>query len=620
MMFGIIAYVVIFLLLQQVLANRPNIVLIVTDDQDAELGSMKTMHRTRQIMKEGSEFSHAYVSTPMCCPSRSSFLTGMYVHNHNVYTNNDNCTGTEWRQIHEKKTFATYLQDVANYRTSYIGKYLNKYLGNYTPPGWDNWMGLYKNSKFYNYKVRRNGSLVHYGSEESDYFTDVIKRETISFIKDSVRNSNKQPFLAVAAVPAPHGPEDAAERHRHMFANNTDHHTAAWNYAPNPDKQWILQYVGKMKPIQKSFTNTLQRKRLQTLQSVDELVKEIYDTLVQLNILDETYIIYTSDHGYHLGQFGLLKGKAMPYEFDIRVPFYIRGPGVPTNSIFEDIIVNEDIAPTLLDIGGVETPSGMDGRSILHLFAKAKAKANYIKKDGRNAVKRKNGWRHTILIERGKLTDKNRGLRDKLEAKKNLYLSKKERKKVVCKRLEYNGPCTTNRGFRCVKDQFGELTVERCPNFSEISNCLLRKCKKHKLINKRLLRIIRTNVRDFKRIVNETNSQAFKENQEKFQKKLMAMAKTCNCNRKRRKTRSIRPKRRIECDEKGMKCFEHDREHWKTEPLWKIRTRRSSRIRQHRKRKRKLPRRQHPSCTVTGVECHYMDNKHWTTAPFWNRN
>lgn len=89
----------------------------------------------------------------------------------------------------------------------------------------------------------------------------------------------------------------------------------------------------------------------------------------------------------------------MPYEFDIRVPFYIRGPGIPQNSIFKDIIVNEDIAPTLLDIGGVETPATMDGRSILNLFTKPKK--NFEDKNGKNVIKRKNGWRHTILIERG---------------------------------------------------------------------------------------------------------------------------------------------------------------------------------------------------------------------------
>lgn len=111
--------------------------------------------------------------------------------------------------------------------------------------------------------------------------------------------------------------------------------------------------------------------------------------------------------------------------------------------------------------------------------------------------------------------------------------------------------------------------MERCPNFSEIANCLLKKCKKYKLNYKKLVRIIRTNLRDFKKIANETNSEAFKENQEKFQKKLLSMANTCKCNRKRRKIRSIKPRRKLGCSEKGMKCFEQDRAHWKTEPKWR---------------------------------------------------
>ncbi|KAM8883844.1 N-acetylglucosamine-6-sulfatase [Synchiropus picturatus] len=369
----------------------PNIVLILTDDLDIAMGGLSPLDKTKKLIGDmGISFSNAYVASPLCCPSRASILTGKYPHNHHVINNTleGNCSSTAWQKSEEGQTFPALLKSNASYQTFFAGKYLNQY-GNpeaggveHVPPGWNLWVGLEKNSKYYNYSLSVNGKRQKHGADYSkDYLTDVLANMSISFLQNKIKN---QPFFMMVSTPAPHSPWTAAPQYQDRFNTTKAPRDPNFNIH-GKDKHWLIrQAKTPMSNSSVQFLDNAFKKRWQTLLSVDDLVEKIVKGLEVSGELDNTYIFFTSDNGYHTGQFSLPLDKRQLYEFDIRVPLMVRGPGIKPNQTSKMLVANVDLGPTILDIAGVNISlTKMDGMSFLPIM---EGKMN-------------SSWRTDILVE-----------------------------------------------------------------------------------------------------------------------------------------------------------------------------------------------------------------------------
>ncbi|XP_012680860.2 N-acetylglucosamine-6-sulfatase [Clupea harengus] len=356
--------------------RRPNIVLILTDDLDVSIGGMVPLSKTRKLIGDaGIVFTNAYVASPLCCPSRASILTGKYPHNHHVINNTleGNCSSQAWQKSQEPFTFPALLQK-NYYQTFFAGKYLNEY-GNpnaggveHVPLGWDYWFALERNSKYYNYTLSVNGKAQQHGQNYSqDYLTDVLANCSIDFLQ---YKSNYKPFFMMVSTPAPHSPWTAAPQYESTFPNTKAPRDPNFN-VHGKDKHWLIrQAKTPMSNSSVEFLDDAYRKRWRTLLSVDDLVEKLVKRLEMRGELENTYILFTSDNGYHTGQFSLPMDKRQLYEFDIRVPLLVRGPNIKPNQTTPMLVANVDLGPTILDIAGIDyNKTQMDGMSFLSILS-----------------------------------------------------------------------------------------------------------------------------------------------------------------------------------------------------------------------------------------------------------
>lgn len=346
------------------LRPRPNFVFVLTDDLDTSL--VQYMPKLEQLVRaEGLTFDNYFVSSAVCCPSRVSMLRGQLPHNTTVLTNEDGFM--KFHQLGlESSTIATWLQS-SGYRTALMGKYLNGYLEprgaglyQYVPPGWSEWHVVGDGYREYDYTMNRNGSLVTFGRQPQEALTDVLRTTATTFITDSVARA--QPFFLTVSTFAPHAPYAALDRYATSYPGVTAPRPPSFNARGQGEPKWLAAQP-TLTPAVIAGIDTKYRQRVQAVLGIDELIGDVVATLQRSGVLDNTYVVFASDNGYHLGQHRLQPGKQTAYDVDIRVPLVVRGPGVARGSTAAPAM-NVDLAPTFAALAGVAPPDFVDGRSL----------------------------------------------------------------------------------------------------------------------------------------------------------------------------------------------------------------------------------------------------------------
>ena len=318
--------------------TRPNILLILTDDQNTE--AMQAMsYLPGRPYGSWISFPNAFINTPTCCPSRATLLSGQHSNHHQVP---DNSRGAS---LDDTSTVATWLR-AAGYRTGLVGKYLNGYPYasqpvNYVPPGWDTWAAFSGGESYYRYTLNVNGTLVSYRAAAQDYATDVLTDRALTFIS----NPSPQPFFLYLAFKAPHAPFVPAPRHATAFSNTAMPHSPNFNEADVSDKPAWVRSKGRLNQDRINAFDNDKRNAWRTLLAVDESIRRLLDALSANGKLNNTVVVFMTDNGRLFGEHRL-RDKTMVYEEAVRTPFLVRYPG-GLNRTDQRLVSNADVASTL---------------------------------------------------------------------------------------------------------------------------------------------------------------------------------------------------------------------------------------------------------------------------------
>lgn len=335
--------------------ERPNIILVLTDDQD--VSTLRHMpYVTGDFQASATTFPNATYNFPLCCPSRVSMLRGQYAHNHRVWENIEPEGGYDrFVEVGDEDSHLARWLDEAGYNTGMFGSYINGYnpqQDDPKPEGWDRFV-----PRWFSYDGERASSQV--------YEDELTKDNAIRWLEQKV--PGPRPFFAWISFHAPHAPSKFDPRYAERFTETPLPKPPSFNEEDVSDRPGYVADLPRLTDERVAQLEESQRDRLRGLLTPDDAVRRIVEVLKSEGELDNTYIVFWSDNGVMLGQHRVL-GKRHAYLESISFPMIVHGPGVPRGATDPRIVMNQDLAPTFARIGHADLPEFVDGRSMLPIL------------------------------------------------------------------------------------------------------------------------------------------------------------------------------------------------------------------------------------------------------------